>query len=132
MYQNQEALACCQCARSLIFTASADVVIVFTLYEWATPSWCWLLGRIGWGRGCPTGVMLITALTGTNGANRPVKTLLFPPAAVGMALSPLLMMQDTINKQMLFRVVPPHPLRGMEAVRLRIPRAAGGRTENVA
>lgn len=84
---------------------------------------------VGWR--CPTGVMLITALIGANGANRPVKTLLFPPAAVGAALSPLLMTHDTINKQMLYRVAPAPP-RGMEAVRLRIPRAAGGRTENVA
>lgn len=33
--------------------------------------------------------MLIMALTGANGANRAVKTLLFPPAASGVALSPL-------------------------------------------
>lgn len=39
--------------------------------------------------GCSAGVMLIMALTGANGANRAVKTLLFPPAASGVALSPL-------------------------------------------
>lgn len=42
-----KAKACCHCARSLIFTASADVVIVSTFYELATPACCVLSGWIG-------------------------------------------------------------------------------------